>query len=639
VGVAAAPRNRTDHGRLVVAVVAVPLVLLSLLAVGAGAGASAGTSVTPRAEAGTTELISVSTAGTQGTVDHSGLASISDDGRYVAFQTGNVLAAGDTNGDEDVYVRDREAGTTTQVSVTSTGAQHNGVDTLLRPEISANGRYIAFDSGATNLVPSDGNARVDVFVRDRVGGTTERVSVSSAEDEGDNTSVSASISDDGRYVAFSSTATDLVADDDNAMSDIFVRDRESGTTVRASLTDGDAESNGFSRNVDISADGRYVAFDSTSSDLVADDENEDRDVFVRDMVAGTTVLVSQSSAGVHGELESEEPAISPDGRYVVFESDSTTLVAGDSNGMRDVFRHDLVTGTTTLVSVATGGAAFDGAGGADVSLDGTVVTFDGDPGVAPHGIFAHTVATGATELVSLTSTGAPASTAGAAVVSYDGLTVAFESGTEPMVPGDANLKWDVFLRVRAVDTGCVPPGPFPDVPHTNPFCGDILWLLDEGITTGYVDGTYRPSAAITRQSMAAFIYRYSGSPVFVPPSSPSFTDVPTSHLFYKEIEWMKANGLSEGYVDGTYRPTTIISRQVMAAFLYRLAGSPAFPDPVTPTFTDVPTSHLFYTEIEWLAAANISNGFGDGTYRPVAPVTRERMAAFLHDFDELELEP
>jgi hypothetical protein len=599
---------------------------------------TATSAATRGAVGGTTELVSVSTAGVQGTTDHAGLASVSSDGRYVAFQTANALALGDTNGDEDVYVRDREAGTTTQVSLRSTGGQHNGTDLLLRPEISGDGRFIAFDSGATNLVASDTNSRADVFVRDRVGGTTERVSVSSSEVAADNTAVAAAISDDGRYVAFSSTATNLVSDDDNEQSDVFVRDRTAGTTVRASLTDADGQADGFSRNADISSDGRYVAFDSTSTDLVADDENdEERDVFVRDLVAGTTTLVSVSSAGDAGNGESEQPSISPDGRYVAFESDADTLVAADGNETRDVFLHDLVTGDTVRVSETTAGVEFEGAGDADVSTGGAVVAFEGSPpDPAPGGIYVHDTGTGTTELASLTSTGAP-SLAGAPSISYDGLVVGFESGTEPTVPGDDNAKHDVFVRVLGVDTGCEGDGPFPDVPAESEFCGDILWLLEEEITTGYADGTFRPDAPVSRQAMAAFMYRYAGEPAFTPPATPSFSDVSVSHPFFHEIEWMKAEGLSNGYADGTYRPTATITRQAMAAFLYRLGGAPPFPDPATATYVDVATGHPFFTEIEWLTAADLSNGFGDGTFRPVSAVTRERMAAFLHDFDDAGL--
>ena len=112
-------------------------------------------------------------------------------------------------------------------------------------------------------------------------------------------------------------------------------------------------------------------------------------------------------------------------------------------------------------------------------------------------------------------------------------------------------------------------GPFPDVPGTHPFCGDIEWLADSGITGGFPDGTFRPGANITRQSTAAFLYRYAGSPTFTPPATPSFTDVSTSHPFYLEIEWLADEGITGGFPDGTFRPGAVVTRQSMAAFLHR----------------------------------------------------------------------
>jgi len=206
-----------------------------------------------------------------------------------------------------------------------------------------------------------------------------------------------------------------------------------------------------------------------------------------------------------------------------------------------------------------------------------------------------------------------------------------------LAANDTFIAGDVYAHTLGLVTTCEPPGPFPDVAYTHPFCDDIKWLVDEGITSGYSDGTFRPSAGLTRQAMAAFIYRFSGSPPFADPAVASFSDVPTNHQFFTEIEWMKANGLSNGYADGTFRPTAPITRQAMAAFLYRLAGSPPFDDPFTATFVDMPTSNVFFTEVEWMAVTGLIDGFSDATFRPVSPVNRERMAAFLHAFADAGL--
>jgi len=152
----------------------------------------------------------------------------------------------------------------------------------------------------------------------------------------------------------------------------------------------------------------------------------------------------------------------------------------------------------------------------------------------------------------------------------------------------------------------------------------------EDIAGGYPDGTFLPTAAVTRQSMAAFLYRLAGTPAFTPPAKATFTDVPKTHPFFKEIEWLAAKNIANGYADGTFGANLQVTRQSTAAFLYRFAGSPAFTAPVTPSFKDVPKTRAFFKEIEWLAARNIAGGFEDGTFRPTIAVSRQAMAAFLH---------
>jgi hypothetical protein len=173
------------------------------------------------------------------------------------------------------------------------------------------------------------------------------------------------------------------------------------------------------------------------------------------------------------------------------------------------------------------------------------------------------------------------------------------------------------------------PGVFLDVPETHPFCADIAWLVGREVTGGYADDTYRPTAPVTRQSMAAFLYRMAGEPDFTPPATPSFSDVPPGHPFYAEIEWA-ATGITGGYPDGTFRPAGRVTRQAMAAFLYRMHVQVVTPCDDPGPFLDVPGSHPFCSAIEWLAESGIAQGFGDGTFRPTVTVSRQAMAAFLH---------
>ncbi|MDI6844046.1 MAG: Ig-like domain-containing protein [Anaerosomatales bacterium] len=344
--------------------------------------------------------ISVSSSGDQGN-GGSYDPSISADGRYAAFcSDASNLVAGDTNGKLDVFVRDLATGTTTRVSVSSSGEEGN--DYSNTPSISADGRYVTFYSFASNLVSDDTNSVHDVFVRDLASGETTRVSVSSSGVQGNSYSYDPSISADGRYVAFYSHARNLVPDDTNGADDIFVRDLATGTTTRVSVSSSGEEGNGDSYDPCISADGRYVAFYSSASNLVAGDTNGKQDIFVRDLATGTTTRVSVSSSGEEGNGDSYDPCISADGRYAAFHSYASNLVAGDTNGTVDIFVRDLATGTTTRANVSSSRQEANG--------------------LSYH-----------------------------ASISADGRYVAFYSAASNLVPGDTNWFYDVFVRDLAND--------------------------------------------------------------------------------------------------------------------------------------------------------------------------------------------
>ncbi len=203
---------------------------------------------------------------------------------------------------------------------------------------------------------------------------------------------------------------------------------------------------------------------------------------------------------------------------------------------------------------------------------------------------------------------------------------------EPDLVNARSFEVDNFSLV-VLDTVTMRGPAFSDIVQGQPFFTEITWMQLQGISNGNVGagGTlyYDATASVSRQSMAAFLYRAAGSPSFTPPSVATFSDVPVGHPFFKEIEWMSATGISHGNVDGTYGPAAPVSRQAMAAFLYRFSGSPAFTPPATATFTDVPVGAPFFLEVEWVKAAGIANGNVGGTYGPVDPVSRQSMAAFL----------
>jgi Tol biopolymer transport system component len=410
-----------------------------------------------------TTRVSVATGGRQGNGD-SGSPALSGDGSTVAFASNaSNLVPGDTNATWDVFVRNVKAGTTRRVSLGVGGSEGNDQSGVFGPpSISGDGRLVAFESGASNLVASDTNQVTDIFVRDLVSGSTRRVSVSTRGGQGNNFSDEPAISADGRYVAFESAASNLVPGDTNGVKDIFVRDLARDTTRRVSLSGKGLQGNDYSDVPAISANGRYVAFESAASNLVPGDTNGDTDVFVRDLVAGTTKRISLSTGGQQGNDNSSvygSPSISADGRIVAFESEATNLVAGDTNHALDVFVHDVSTGKTVRVSVTTSGAqagnGYSTVSGAPVlSADGRYVAFFSAATnlVAQDtnhvtDVFVHGLTSGTTRRVSVTSSGAQANAySDEPAISGDGRVIAFESLAGNLVPGDTNRHDDVFIR-------------------------------------------------------------------------------------------------------------------------------------------------------------------------------------------------
>ena len=259
--------------------------------------------------------------------------------------------------------------------MSSAGAQQNGASH--DPVISGDGRYVAFRSSATNLVAGDTNGQRDVFVRDRQTGVTSRVSVSSAGGQGSGGSDDPAISDDGRYVAFQSDATNLVAGDTNAATDVFLHDRQTGATTRVSVSSTGVQGNAASDDAAISGDGSTVAWESAATNLVADDTNAKQDIFVHDVATGATTLVSVSSTGTQGTKSSNDPSVSADGTRVGFSSTASNLVAGDTNSRNDIFVHDRTTGETIRKSLTAVGAQANEANSDPwISGDGTAIAFE-----------------------------------------------------------------------------------------------------------------------------------------------------------------------------------------------------------------------------------------------------------------------
>jgi Tol biopolymer transport system component len=346
---------------------------------------------------GQIELISVDSFGA-----HAPGGSIADaisaDGRYVAFDSvANGLIPGDTSGDTDIFVRDRLTGTTIPISVSSAGIKGNGVslDCAMAPD----GRFVAFRSFSTNLVPGDTNGEFDVFVRDMLTGTTERISVGPGGAQAHGDSYVTSVSTGGRLVLFSSTAPDLVPGDVNNERDIFVRDRVLGTTTRISVDSFGVPSNGDSHAGYISADGRFATYVSIATNLVPGDTNGVPDVFVYELATGQTTRASVNSSGVQVNAWTTISGISPDGRFVALMSDATNLAHGDT-GLRDLFVRDRWTGTTERVNTTASGGHPDQDSwnwGGTLSADARYVTYfttagnvvPGNPGANHYSVYVH----------------------------------------------------------------------------------------------------------------------------------------------------------------------------------------------------------------------------------------------------------
>ncbi|WP_217628659.1 TolB family protein [Micromonospora humi] len=401
-----------------------------------------------------TARVSVSSGRAQAN-ERSSSSSSSRTGRFVSFASrASNLVADDTNGVDDVFVRDRTTATTSRVSVSSTGVQGNAYST--GPATSGTGRYVAFISAASNLVPGDTNGVVDVFVRDRVASTTVRVSVPDGGGQGNDASTVPSISQDGRYVVFSSFASNLVPGDTNRFADLFVRDLRRGTTSRVSVPATGGQGNGpsgFSSST-ISGDGRWVVFESTASNLVPGDTNDAPDVFLRDLRRAVTSRVSVSSTGAQGQGVSSDPAISADGRYAAFSSWSPSLVPGDTNGVEDVFVRDLATGVTRRVSVTAGGVQGDSSSYQPaISGDGRRVAFvSGASNLVPgdtngtEDVFLVRWRAGTTTRLSVSAEGAQAdSFSNDPSIDHRGRYVSFTSNATNLVPGDTNDMLDVFV--------------------------------------------------------------------------------------------------------------------------------------------------------------------------------------------------
>jgi len=517
----------------------------------------------------------------------------------------------------EIWVRDRGASRSYLMTLSVGTEPVDGIEAdgdSIHPAISADARFVAYLSFATDLVVGDTNGLVDVFVSAVPLGPTERVSVSSFGQQADRDCFDPKISADGRFVTFYSAATNLVFGDNNGVKDVFLRDRLLRTTELISVNSEGVPGNGPSVDAELSADGRYVVFSSEASNLVPGDTNHVADIFVRDREAGTTERITYSNWGEQTDQGSMAPAISGNGNVVAYISWATNLVPGDTNNIEDLFVYERGARTTERINISPLSMESTGeCSNPQVSFTGRFVAFEYDaadlwplswtyPLPEPRQVYLRDRARETTSLIPLwcyeddqgnwhveipdaQSWGASMSR-GAEYVAFatfaGNLHDEFRGNPDPDNPAPVVLVREVMdYRI------------FSDVPTYYWAFNEILALLQYRVSYGYDDGSFRPADIVTRDAMAVFLARtLCGSDANVPigPLTPSFPDVPIDHWAYNYIEYMKAHGVAGGYPDGLYHPEIEVDRASMAAFMARAmtggdAGIP--PPPANPTFTDV----------------------------------------------------
>lgn len=541
------------------------LVVLTTAIVAGGGRKTAAEPLAPSA-VGSTSLVSVSSTEAVGDGESNG-PSISNDGRYVAFASiATNLVVGDTNGKWDVFVRDRQAGTTERVSVAANGAQGNSDS--WEPHISADGRYVAFTSTADNLTPVS-NSGQNIYLKDRFTGQLELVSALPAGGAS-SSSRDAAVSDNGRFIAFYSGNSSLVTGDSNGKPDVFIRDRWNGQTRRVSLGPGGIQGNDNSWSpVSISADGNLVFFASSASNLVPDDTNVALDVFVHDVSLGQTTRLSVASNGSEGNLGHNSPGGDPsaDGQFVAFTSEATTLVSGDTNNSSDVFVRNRQSGTTNRVSVKSNGDQIISAHSFStvISPDGRFVVFDSASSVLVTGdtnserdVFVHDRQTGRTNRISIKTDGTQGNDVSQFPydISENGRVIVFSSKATNLVSGggDTNQTWDIFVHEFApcyeLTTDYTGMGEAPDP------------TPDQSI--GCEPGTYNSGAVITLEAKPADGWRVKG--------------------------WF---GTDADFSTGNINTVTMPARDYTAGVDYEqlptMTPTPTRTHTPTPTLTDTPT--------------------------------------------------
>jgi len=464
-----------------------------------------------------------------------------------------------------------------------------------------------------------------------LGALTERVSLSSEGEEGLGDSHGAAISADGRFVAFNSEVPDLVPEDTNGAIDVFVRQRQTGATEHVSVSTDGVQGNGPSYPIAISGAGRYAAFQSYASNLVASDTNEALDVFVRDREAGTTERVSLTSSGGQVAGHSYLQGISADGRYVLFHSDASGIVPGDDNSTFDGFLRDREAGTTECVTLSNAGIPVGNSGVGSISSDARYVTFVSDtPGIVPedtnafYDAFVRDRVAGATHIVSVDGEGKPLGKwCGLSTITADGRFVLFNAfdfdlaGWQPSGPNLIYVR-DLIAGTTEVMTASEN---LPGSPTQDPTMG---WYL----------------SAMTPD--ARYVVFYSSNPNLVPQDTNGRTDVfIRDRVAESTVRVSVSSAGSQGNSRSIYPGISADGRFVafisaasnLVPWDYNESDDVFVRDWQTPSsFADVLPTQWAWAQVETCCAGSIVSGYDDGLYHPGWPVSRAQMAVYVSRF-------
>ncbi|MAW59254.1 MAG: hypothetical protein CMJ94_00305 [Planctomycetes bacterium] len=379
---------------------------------------------------------------------------ISADGSCAVFSSDALNLDGAPSGFGDVYLHDLLLHRTERVSLTDGGGLANKLSEL--PRVSGDGQRVAFVTYADNLVAGDTNSARDVYLRDRAAGSTQRISLSTSGEQSNNDSYVAGLSADGRYVLFS-TRSAKMHPDGNTRNHFYLRDTLNGTTTRTTETSLGAAANQDCRHGFLSAQADWVVFSTISTNLPGGAGNSRDDVYIRNLNTGVTEWISSTSTGGEPNSHCRYPSVSADGRWVVFQSAATNLVPGDTNGVSDIFLRDRQTGSITRIS-----QRWDGSEAAReclsprISEDGNTIVYQTtDPSIVPGDnnnagdVFAYSRVTGLTQNVNLGSGGVFGNdSASDASISADGNRIAFASCSSNLIGGTTMLNGGLFVHTR-----------------------------------------------------------------------------------------------------------------------------------------------------------------------------------------------